>query len=91
MSIHINTPKGADAAQKLIDHCINEANAQGLHGDVLLSIGTSLAHALAAHEPGARPAIALHLRNTADKIDGGDFAGIGQFEDYELVQSQPVH
>ena len=71
MSIHINTPKGADAAVALVNHCLRTANAKGLHADVLLSVGTSLAAELASQAPEARTAIALHLRNVADKIDGG--------------------
>ena len=91
MSIHINTPKGADSATALVNHCLRTANAKGLHADVLLSVGTSLAAELASQAPEARTAIALHLRNVADKIDGGCFDQIGQFDDYEAVAPQAMH
>jgi hypothetical protein len=35
--------------------------------------------------------VALHLRNSADKIDSGLFAQIGQFAEYEAVQPQALH
>jgi hypothetical protein len=91
MSIHINTPNGEEAALALAAHCLKTANTAGLHGDVLLGVCSLIAAAVAIHEPAASAVVALHLRNSADKIDSGLFAQIGQFAEYEAVQPQALH
>ncbi len=91
MSIYINTPKGEAAAITLTEHCLMTANTSGLHGDVLLAVCSLVAAAVAMHEPTACHAVALHLRNAADKIDGGFFSQLGNFADYEAVQPQALH
>ena len=91
MSIHINTPAGQFAAVSLVDRCIKTANSTDLHGDVLLAACALLAVAVATNDPSASQVVAGHLRNVADKIDGGCFDMIGQFADYEAVSPQVVH